>query len=516
VGTFEYLSTPESNLPAQTASSSDRRRWIALFVVCLGQLMSVLDTTVVNVALPSIQHDLSFTQSSLTWVINAYLISFGSFLLMAGRLGDLVGRKRVFLAGVLLFTAASAVCGLANSQALLIAARFVQGAGGALSVSVILAIIVTEFPLPVDRAKAMSAYMFVVVSGGSIGLLAGGALTQAISWHWIFFINLPIGLVTVLLGRVLIRENEGLGLKNGVDILGSILVTLALMIGVYAIVEVPTYGWLSAHTVGFGGLALALLAAFVSLESRIANPIMPLRILRLRGLVGSSIVRGFLVTGMFTTFFLGALYLQHVLHYSAVRTGLAFLPMTLTVATLSLAGIPARLVARFGARRVLIPGLLCCVVSLLLLSTAGVGASFFPTVFLAYLLLGLGAGSSFMPLLTIAMADVPPADAGLGSGIVNVSMQVSAALGLAVLGTVATNHTKALTAGGQPLVDALTGGYHLAFTVAAAVVATGVIVAFVLLRPILARPAGGRGPIPGMSLDAEVLELEAALEAVEA
>ena len=255
------------------------------------------------------------------------------------------------------------------------------------------------------------------------------------------------------------------------------------------------------------------------LESRIANPIMPLRILRLRGLVGSSVVRGFLVTGMFTTFFLGALYLQHVLHYSAVRTGVAFLPMTLTVATLSLAGIPARLVARVGALRVLIPGLVLCVVSLTLLASAGVGASYFPTVFLAYLLLGLGAGSSFMPLLTIAMADVPPADAGLGSGIVNVSMQVSAALGLAVLGTVATNHTRGLSADGQPLAAALTGGYHLAFTVAAVVVATGVLVAFVLLRPILARPARPVEPVGEAALEdevLEVLELEAALEAVEA
>jgi EmrB/QacA subfamily drug resistance transporter len=501
--------------PAAHASASDRRRWIALVVVCLGQLMSVLDTTVVNVALPSIQHDLHFTQSSLTWVINAYLISFGSFLLMAGRLGDLVGRKRVFLSGVLLFTLASAACGLASSQAVLIAARFIQGAGGALSVSVILAIIVTEFPLPVDRAKAMSAYMFVVVSGGSIGLLAGGALTQAIDWHWIFFINLPIGVVTVVLGNALIRENEGLGLKNGVDILGSVLVTVALMIGVYAIVEVTTYGWASAHTLGFGGLAAGLLAAFLWLESRVANPIMPLRILRLRGLVGSSAVRGFLVTGMFTTFFLGALYLQHVLHYSAVRTGVAFLPMTLTVAALSLLGIPARMVARFGAMRVLIPGLLSCVVSLILLSSAGVGASYFPTVFLAYLLLGFGAGSSFMPLLTIAMADVPPADAGLGSGIVNVSMQVSAALGLAVLGTVATNHSKALSAQGQPLVNALTGGYHLAFTVAAVVVATGVVVAFVVLRPILGRPAGSAAADKADGRDSTI-ELEAALEGIEA
>ncbi len=467
---------------------SDHRRWIALVVVCLGQLMSVLDTTVVNVALPLIQHDLRFTQSSLTWVINAYLISFGSFLLMAGRVGDLIGRKRVFLSGVLLFTVASAVCGLAQDQLVLIAARFVQGAGGALSVSVILAIIVTEFPQPFERAKAMSAYMFVVVSGGSIGLLAGGALTQAINWHWIFFINLPIGVATVLLGRALIQENEGIGRKGGVDVVGSVLVTVAMMVGVYAIVEVPQYGWGSPHTLGFGGAAIALLATFLRVQATVANPIMPLRILRLRGLIGSSAVRGFLVTGMFTTFFLGALYLQQVLHYSAVATGLAFLPMTLTVAILSL-GVTARMVARVGPMRTLVPGLLSCAAALVLLSTAGVHASYFPTVFFAYLLLGLGAGSSFMPLLSIAMADVPPRDAGLGSGIVNVSMQVSAALGLAVLSTIATNHTHALSAQGRPLVSALTGGYHLAFEIAAAVVAVGVIVAIVVLRPPQAQAA---------------------------
>ncbi len=463
-------------------SQADRRRWIALVVVCLGQLMCVLDTTVVNVALPLIQHDLHFSQSSLTWVINAYLISFGSFLLMAGRLGDLIGRKRVFLSGVLLFTLASVVCGLAADQVVLIAARFVQGAGGALSVSVILAIIVTEFPAPLERAKAMSAYMFVVVSGGSIGLLAGGALTQAINWHWIFFINLPIGVVTLLLGRALIRENVGIGLGEGVDVLGSVLVTAALMVGVYAIVEVPSFGWSSPHTLVLGAIAAGLLAAFLWTEARVENPIMPLRILRLRGLIGSSAVRGFLVTGMFTTFFLGALYLQHVRHYGAVATGLAFLPMTLTVATLSL-GVTARIVARFGAIRTLVPGLVACVASLLLLSTAGIHAGYFPKVFFAFFLLGLGAGSSFMPLLTIAMADVPARDAGLGSGIVNVSMQVSAALGLAVLGTVATNHTRALTAHGDTAAVALTGGYHLAFTIAAGVVAVGGVVALVVLRP---------------------------------
>ncbi|MGI8803026.1 MAG: MFS transporter [Solirubrobacteraceae bacterium] len=287
----------------------------------------------------------------------------------------------------------------------------------------------------------------------------------------------------------MIQENEGLGLKDGVDVLGSILVTAAMMAGVYAIVEVPMYGWASTHTIVFGGLAIALLAAFLRVQATVANPIMPLRILRLRGLIGSSAVRGFLVTGMFTTFFLGALYLQQVLQYSAVATGLAFLPMTLTVAVLSL-GVTARIVARIGAIRTLVPGLFACAAALLLLSTAGTHASYFPTIFLAYFLLGLGAGSSFMPLLTIAMADVPPRDAGLGSGIVNVSMQVSAALGLAVLSTVATNHTHALTAHGQPIADALTGGYHLAFTIAAGVVAIGVVVALVVLRPPRPRTEG--------------------------
>ncbi|MGI8411107.1 MAG: MFS transporter [Solirubrobacteraceae bacterium] len=490
----------------------DRRRWIALVVVCLAQLMSVLDSTVVNVALPAIQRDLHFTQSSLTWVINAYLITFGSFLLLAGRLGDLIGRKRVFLGGVLLFTVASAACGLADSQALLITARFIQGTGGALSVSAILAIIVTEFPQPGDRAKAMSAYMFVVVSGGSVGLLAGGALTQALNWHWIFFINLPIGVVTLLLGNALIKENKGLGLSQGVDVLGSILVTVALMIGVYAIVEVPKYGWGSVHTLGFGTLAVALLAAFLTVEARIANPIMPLRILRLRGLIGSSAVRGFLVTGMFTTFFLGALYLQHVLHYSAVRTGLAFMPMTLTVAVLSL-GVTARVVARLGPMRTLVPGLLSCAVSLVLLSTAGVHASYFPTLFFAYLLLGLGAGSAFMPLLTIAMADVPARDAGLGSGIVNVSMQISAALGLAVLSTIATGHTKSLSAHGQGAAVALTGGYHLAFAIAAISVVIGALVALVVLRPIGASTrASVAGEATGADSPSEA-ELDPALAA---
>jgi EmrB/QacA subfamily drug resistance transporter len=443
--------------------------------------MIVLDTTIVNVALPAIQRDLHFTQGNLTWVVNAFLVTFGSFLLLAGRLGDLLGRKRVFLVGVVVFTAASALCGLAPGQGFLIAARFLQGVGGALQASVILAIIVTEFPRPSDRARAMSAYVFVSVSGGSLGLLAGGALTQALDWHWIFFVNLPIGIATMLLGRALIPEDEGLGLQHGVDWLGSILVTVSLMTAVYAIVQATSHGWGSPQVLGFGAFAIALMAAFLALEARIENPIMPLRILRLRGLIGASAVRGLLVTGMYSTFFLGTLYLEHVLHYSALQTGLAFLPWTVTVGILSL-GVTAALVRRYGPMRVLVLGMVTVIIGLALLSTAGTQTSFFPTIFLAYLAIGLGIGSAFMPLLTIAMADVPAADAGLGSGITNVSQQVAGALGLAVLGTIATNHSKALEAQGHTLASSLVSGYHVAFAIGAASVVVGILTALVVLR----------------------------------
>jgi EmrB/QacA subfamily drug resistance transporter len=469
------------NIASLRTPTADRRRWMALVVVLLAQLMILLDATVVNVALPSIQHDLQFTQGNLTWVVNAFLITFGSLLLLAGRLGDLLGRKRVFLAGVVVFTLASALCGLAPSGGFLIAARFLQGIGAALQASVILAIIVTEFPEASERARAMSAYVFVAVAGGSLGLLAGGALTEALSWHWIFFVNLPIGIATLALGKALIPADKGLGLRHGVDWAGSVLVTASLMTAIYAIVQATSRGWTSAEVLSLGALAIALMGAFVSVEARVASPIMPLRILRLRGLIGSSVVRGFLVTGMYSTFFLGTLYLEHVRHYSALQTGAAFLPWTATVGMLSL-GVTARLVARFGPMRVLTLGMGTVIAGLALLGTTGLATSFFPTIFFAYLFIGLGVGTAFMPLLTIAMADVPAADAGLGSGIVNVSQQVSGALGLAVLGTIATNHTTALAANGQTVADSLVGGYHLAFGVGAASVAVGIVTALVVLR----------------------------------
>jgi EmrB/QacA subfamily drug resistance transporter len=480
---------------AELASRSERRRWIALAVLCLGQLMMVLDSTIVNVALPSIQHDLSFSQGNLTWVLDGYLITFGGFLLLAGRLGDLVGRKRVFLSGLVLFTVASVLCGIADSQGLLIGARLLQGVGGAVASSVILAIIVTEFPEKREQAKAMGLYAFVSAGGGSIGLLAGGVLTQSLDWHWIFFVNVPIGIVAFALGSRLIVENEGIGLKGGVDWLGSLLITLATMAGAFAIVKSSEYGLTSARTLGVGGGALVLLAAFLWLESRLENPIMPLRILRLRALMGSSLVRGFLITGMFSAFFLGSLYLEHVLGYDAISTGLAFLPLTAAIAVMSM-GVSARIVERFGPVNTLAAGLVGIIAGLVLLATQGVHASYFPGLFFAFLALGLGAGASFLPLLTIGMSDAPKRDAGLASGIVNVSVQLFGAIGLATLGTIATDHTKALSSSGQALNSALTGGYHLAYVVGAVCVAVGILAAFITLRP------------PSRSVMQEVEELE--------
>jgi len=466
----------------------DRRRWLALVVICFGQLMIVLDSTIVNVALPAIQRDLHFSQANLTWVVNAYLIAYGSLLLLAGRAGDLVGRKRVFLAGVAVFTVASGLDGLAPDSTVLIAARLLQGLGGAMSAGVILALIVTGFPKPEERAQAMSIFMFVIAGGGSLGLLAGGTLTQLINWHWIFFINLPIGAGTMLLGWWLIDEHEGLGLSRGVDVAGSILVTAAMMLGVYGIVTAAEMGWTSVHTLGFGAAATLLLGTFFVVEARIPNPIMPLRILRLRSLTGASAARALVAIGMFTTFFLGALYLQHVKGYSAFGTGLAFLPSTLALAALSL-GISARLMRSFGPRALLIPGLATITIALVLMATMDQNAGYFPGIFGAYLLFGIGAGMTFMPLTTIMMAEIPASDAGVASGVGNVTMQVGGALGLAALGTITSDHTRALVGQGQSVVAALTAGYQLGYSIAAACVAVGLlIVIFVLRTPSQARP----------------------------
>jgi EmrB/QacA subfamily drug resistance transporter len=446
-------------------------------------LMNILDQTIVNVALPTIQRDLHFSQASLAWVIDAYLITFAGTLLLAGRLGDLIGRKKVFLVGVALFTLASTACGAADSQALLIGARFVQGLGAALSSSVILAIIVADFPLPTERAKAMSSYIIVAVGGGSLGLLVGGYVTQALSWHWIFFINIPIGVATFAAGAVLIEENAGIGIRAGLDIAGALLSTAGLMLAVYALVSSSSYGWHSAHTLTFGGAAIVILVAFVLLEKRLANPMMPINVMRSPGLLSSSLVRGLMVVGMYSTFFIGVLYFQHVLGYDPIRTGLAFLPQTLSVAVMS-SGVTARIMRRLQPKFTALTGLAVLGAGLGLLITAGVGTAYFPLIFAALLLIGVGAAMAFTPLLTIAVAEVPAKDAGIGSGIVNVSQQVSAALSVAVLGAVSSAHTASLLASGKSMLDALDGGYRLAFTIAL----TSVVVGFALGAVLLKRP----------------------------
>jgi EmrB/QacA subfamily drug resistance transporter len=463
------------------SGTTDRRRWIALIVVCLAMLMSALDSSIVNVALPSIQHSLHFSQSSLTWVVDAYLIAFGSFLLLAGRLGDLLGRKKVFLSGVAIFTASSLICALAQNQATLITARFFQGLGGAVSTSVIVAIIVTEFTSAQDRAKAMSSYMFVAVGGGSIGLLVGGILTQAVSWHWIFVINVPIGIITLILGSMLIQENVGLGVREGIDITGSLLMTLSLIVGIYAIVTSSTYGWLSTHTLGFGGVAVVLGLIFAYVESRVAKPIMPMRILQLRSLSMSSVVRGLTFSAMFAVFFFGALYMEKVLHYGPLHTGIAFLPMSVTMAIMSI-GVTSRLLVRYGPMRLLVPGMTAVIVAQLLLSRMGVDANYVTAILPALLLLGVGMSISAVPLLTIAMADVPKSDAGLASGLVNVSMWLASSAALAVFGTLAASRTHAASAQGQSVSQALVDGYHETFFIGALLAAVGLLVTVWFLR----------------------------------
>jgi EmrB/QacA subfamily drug resistance transporter len=448
-------------------------------------LMIVLDATIVNVALPSIQDDLGFGQSNLAWVVNAYLIAFGGLLLLAGRLGDLLGRRDVFLAGLAIFTAASMACGLADSQQVLVGARFVQGIGGALTSAVILGMIVTMFPQPGEQAKAIGVYSFVASAGGSIGLLAGGAITQAISWHWIFFVNLPIAVVTAFFAVRLLGRDRGIGFARGADLPGALLIVSSLMIGVYAIVEATNHGWGSLHTIGFGAASLALLAGFVARESRAAHPLVPLRIFRSRNLSGANAIQALMVAGMFGMFFLGALYLQQVLGFDALEVGLAFLPLTAIIGVLSL-GFSARLNLRFGPRATLLPGLVAIGAGLLYLSQISVDGSYVSDVLPAMVLIGTGAGLSFPSLMSLAMSGVDPAEAGLASGLVNTTLQVGGALGLALLATLSTNRTGSLLAGGDSTAQALTGGYRLAFLIGAGLVVIAGAIAVSVLRPAAA------------------------------
>jgi EmrB/QacA subfamily drug resistance transporter len=468
-----------------------RQRWFALLVLCLGDLMIVLDVTIVNVALPSIREDLGFSEASLAWVVNAYLLTFGGFLLLGGRAGDLFGGRRVFLLGISLFTAASLACGVATSQAFLVTARAVQGLGGAIVAAVALSLIMTLFTEPAERAKAMGVFGFVASGGGTIGVVAGGVLTDSLDWHWIFLVNLPIGVLVFALCLRLLPANQGTGRRDRVDVAGAVTVTAALMLAVYAIVNANEAGWSSVQTIGLLAGSAALLAVFLALEARVRAPLVPLGLFRLRNVASANVLAVLLASAMFGWFFLSALYLQRVLGYSPLQVGLAYLPATLMIGGFSL-GLSARVVMRFGIRLPLVVGFGLFAMGLLLFARAPVDGNFVVDVLPGMLLLGLGGGISFNPLLLAAMGDVEPTDAGLASGLVNTTQMMGGALGLAVLASLAASRTDRLLSSGENATSALNGGYHAAFLVGAAFAVLGVVVSSVLLRAAM-MPAGEHG-----------------------
>jgi EmrB/QacA subfamily drug resistance transporter len=470
-------------------TSDSRQRWIALVLLCMGSLMIVLDTTIVNVALPSIRASLHFSQTSLAWVVNAYMLTFGGFLLLGGRLGDHFGHRRLFVGGITLFTLASLVCGLSTTQGMLVAARAVQGFGGAIVSAVSLSLIVSLFVEPTERVKAMGVFGFVAAGGGTLGVLLGGVLTDLLTWHWIFLVNVPIGIaVCVVSARVLPRS--GAAHAGGrLDAAGAVIVTTALILAVYAIVNGNQVGWLSAQTIGLLAGSGMLLGAFLVVESRVRSPLVPLGMFRRRNLATANVVGVLWAAAMFAWFFLSALYLQLVLGYTPLQVGLAFLPANLIMASLSL-GLSAKLVMRFGIKRPLVGGLTLAAIGLALLARASVHGHYLVNVLPSMILLGFGAGAAFNPLLMAAMGDVEQSEAGLASGIVNTSFMMGGALGLAILASVAASRTSHVVAAGTPHLAALLGGYRLAFVIGAAFAALAAGLAGQRLR------AGAIDPAP--------------------
>ncbi len=478
--------------PARTSARALSPR-LALGVLSTGMLMTVLDGSIVTVAMPAMQSDLGFTPVGLSWIVNAYLIAFGSLLLLAGRLGDLIGRKRMFLAGTGIFTAASLLAGVAASPEVLIAARFLQGVGSAMSSAVGLGILITLFTAPRERARAIAVFSFTGAAGASLGQVLGGVLTDALTWNWIFFINLPIGIATLLVALRALPSDRGLGLGAGADVIGALLVTTGLMTGIYAVVKIEEYGAGSAHTLGLGALALALLAAFLVRQAKAANPLMPLRVFRSRSVSGANAVQMLMVAALFSFQILVALYLQKVRGYGAAETGLAMLPAAAVIGAVSL-GVSARLIARFGERNILLTGLFLLVGVLGLLTRLPVQADYV-TDLLPVMLLAAGFGLALPALTSLAMSGAEEKDAGLASGLFNTTQQIGMAIGVAVLSTLAASRTESLTEAGRPAADALTGGYHLAFGVGTGLLLVALAITFtVLRRPAAHRPEAPQAP----------------------
>jgi EmrB/QacA subfamily drug resistance transporter len=474
--------------------ADNRTRWLALYVLTLGSLMIVLDATIVNVALPSIKDDLGFSETSLAWVVNAYLLTYGGFLLLGGRLGDLYGHRRLFLFGIALFTVASLACGLSTTQWMLSGARTVQGLGGAVASAVSLSLMMTLFTEPAERAKAMGIFGFVAAGGGSLGVVLGGVLTDLISWHWIFLVNVPIGALVIFLSMRLLPTERAEAMSGRLDVAGAVTVTTALIIAVYAIVNGNQNGWTSATTLGLLGASVAALVLFLGIESRVRSPLVPLGLFKHRNISVSNIVGVLWAAAMFAWFFLSALYLQLVLGYSPLKVGLSFLPANLIMGAFSI-GISAKLVMRFGFRKPLATGLLLASAGLLLFVRAPVDGNFLVDVLPSMILLGFGAGIAFNPVLLAAMSDVEPSESGLASGLVNTSFMMGGALGLAVLASIAASRSSSLRLGGAGELSALTGGYHLAFLVGAAFAAAAAVIGGTLLRE--AEPMAAHEPAHG-------------------
>ncbi len=458
-----------------------RKRWLALFVLCAGTLMIVLDTTIVNVALPSIRADLGFSETSLAWVVNAYLLTFGGFLLLGGRLGDLYGHRRLFLIGIAVFTLASIACGLAGSQGFLIGARAAQGLGGAIVSAVSLSLMMSLFTEPAERAKAMGIFGFVAAGGGSIGVLLGGVLTDVLDWHWIFLVNVPIGIAVYVCSLRLLPAARIGAAGQRLDVGGAVTVTAALMLAVYAIVNGNDAGWTSTQTLGLLAAAAVLLGVFLVIESRVESPLVPLGLFKLRNVATANIVGVMWAAAMFAWFFLSALYLQLVLGYSPLQVGLAFLPANLIMGAFSI-GLSAKLVLRFGIRLPLSVGLGLASLGLVLFARAPVDGNFVVDVLPAMILLGFGAGIAFNPMLLAAMSDVSPEESGLASGVVNTAFMMGGALGLAVLASLAASRSNTLEAAGDSALTALNGGYHAAFLVGALFAASAATIGGIFLR----------------------------------
>jgi EmrB/QacA subfamily drug resistance transporter len=466
--------------------------WLVLVLVCIAQFMVILDATIVNVALPSIQTDLGMSEASLQWVVNSYTLIFGGFLLLGGRAGDLIGRKRLFLAGIVVFTAASLLNGLATSSEWLILARGLQGLGAALVSPAALSIVTTTFAEGRERARAMSVWSAIAAGGGAVGLLLGGILTELFSWPWIFYVNLPVGVAAFLLSLRYVPESTDEHAHKRFDVAGAITVTAGLIALVYGIVKAESAGWTSASTLGFGGLAFVLLAAFVLIERRSAEPLVRLSIFAVRTIRSANVVMLLVASGLFAMFFFNSLYVQRVLGYSPIQAGLAFLPVT--VGIVIGAGTSQALTKRLDLRTIGTIGLSLGTVGMLLLLRLNVGGSYAGDLLPGLILISIGMGLTFVPITLIATSRIAPGDAGLASGLLNTSQQVGGALGLAILSTLAASRTTSVLSGspGAPSpaeqASALVDGFHIAFAGGAAFMAAGAILLVLMLRRSDARP----------------------------